>query len=75
MRATNDVRFALRTLRRHPAFTTAAILASQLFGVGQHDVAVFAGVPIVLIVVAVLASWLPAARAARVRPIETLRAD
>jgi hypothetical protein len=52
MRATNDVRFALRTLRRHPAFTTAAILASQLFGVGQHDVAVFAGVPIVLIVVA-----------------------
>src|ERR1043165_3755990 len=30
MLATNDVRFALRTLRRHPAFTTAAILSFGL---------------------------------------------
>lgn len=50
-------------------------LASQLFGVGRHDIAVFAGVPLVLLVVAIVASWLPAARAARVHPIETLRAD
>jgi putative ABC transport system permease protein len=49
-------------------------LATQLYGVGQHDLTVFAGVSIVLLVVAILASWVPGARAARVQPTETLRA-
>jgi ABC-type antimicrobial peptide transport system permease subunit len=39
------------------------------------DVAVFAGVPALLLVVAVVASWWPARRVARVDPIRALRAE
>ena len=50
-------------------------VAPLLFRVSPDDPPVMATVAIVLIVVAVVASWLPAARAARVDPIEALRAD
>ena len=50
-------------------------IATQLFGIGAHDPVVFVAVPALLLTVAVIASWLPARRAALVDPQVTLRAD
>jgi putative ABC transport system permease protein len=49
-------------------------LASFLFGVPVHDVVTFATVPAVLLVVAAVASFVPALRAARLDPLKVLRA-
>ncbi|HEU4787285.1 MAG TPA: ABC transporter permease, partial [Gemmatimonadaceae bacterium] len=50
-------------------------VAPLLFQVSPKDPPVMATVVVVLVGVAMLASWLPAARAARVDPIQALRAD
>ena len=50
-------------------------LASMLFGVGTRDVATFGGAAVTLLVVALIAAFLPARRAARVDPMIALRAD
>jgi ABC-type antimicrobial peptide transport system permease subunit len=57
------------------AWATAQLLASQLYGVEPHDAVSFSAVPLVLIAIALLASWLPARRALAVDPVETLRAE
>lgn len=49
--------------------------SSLLFGVTAHDPATYGGVALLLIVVAALASWLPARRAIRVEPAAALRQD
>jgi predicted permease len=51
------------------------LIASQLYGVSRTDPVVMAGVALVLIVAAVLASWLPARRASRVAPSVALRSE
>jgi putative ABC transport system permease protein len=51
------------------------VLESLLYGVKPTDPIVFAGIAVGLVLVALLASWLPARRAARFDPIITLRAD
>lgn len=56
----------------------AALLAVRamqglLFGISAHDPLTFAAVPLVLAATALLASWLPARRAARIDPMEALR--
>lgn len=48
-------------------------LQNFLFGVTSHDLASFAGVALLLIAVAALASVVPARRAARVDPVRVLR--
>jgi ABC-type lipoprotein release transport system permease subunit len=48
---------------------------SLLFGVKPSDPATFLLVPLTLAAVAALASYVPARRAVRVDPIETLRHD
>ena len=52
---------------------TASMMASLLYGVHPHDPAVFLIVPLLLLAVAALASYLPARRATKVNPIVALR--
>jgi putative ABC transport system permease protein len=55
------------------AFGLARLIKSFLFGVTTSDPLAFAGVPVVLAAVALLAVWLPAVRASRVDPMRALR--
>ena len=55
------------------ALYLARFMAPLLYGVETRDPATFASAPILLIGVTLAASWIPAARATRVDPIETLR--
>lgn len=55
------------------AIYLARYMAPLLFGVGTRDPITFAVVPLLLMLVALAASWIPAVRATRVDPIVTLR--
>ena len=50
-------------------------MASLLFGVNPIDTLVFTSVPVLLSLVALLASYLPARSAVRLDPMEALRHD
>jgi predicted permease len=55
------------------SFATNRLLAGQLFGLSPHDPILLGTVSVALLLVAVLACWAPARRAARVDPMEALR--
>jgi len=57
------------------ALAASGVLRAILYGISPRDVTVFAGVPVVLLIVALGASLLPARRAAKVDPIVALRCD
>ena len=52
---------------------SASLMASLLYGVRPHDSLVFLVVPLLLFVIAVVASYLPARRATKVNPMISLR--
>jgi len=53
----------------------APLISSLLYGVRPLDPEVFIAVPLILMVVVPLASYIPAWRAARVNPIVALRRE
>jgi ABC-type antimicrobial peptide transport system permease subunit len=57
------------------ALAATRVLAGLLFGVSPLDPATLAAAAIVMLVVAALATWLPARRASGVDPAEALRAE
>jgi predicted permease len=57
------------------ALVLSSVLGAQLYEVSPKDPVVFAGVALVLVIVAVLASGVPARRAARVDPAIALRSE
>ena len=57
------------------ALGLSRLISSLLYGVAPHDPITLGGVTLSLLLVAAVASWLPAMRAARIDPIEALRAD
>jgi putative ABC transport system permease protein len=57
------------------AWAMTRLLRTLLFGVGERDPVTFAAVAALLATVALVASWLPARRAARVDPLSAMRAE
>jgi ABC-type antimicrobial peptide transport system permease subunit len=58
--------------------TTLALsrtIESLLYGVGPRDPTVFAMTTLLLVVVALLACWIPARRGARLSPLDALRSE
>jgi predicted permease len=55
------------------AWVLARLIQAFLFGVKPRDPLVFIAVPLMLALVALAAVWLPANRAAKVSPVESLR--
>jgi ABC-type antimicrobial peptide transport system permease subunit len=57
------------------ALASTRVLESLLYGVSARDPLTFAALAALLAAVALVASWLPARRAARVNPMVAIRAD
>ncbi len=57
------------------SFVSMRFLASQLWQISPHDPLTLAVVIGILIVVGLVASYIPSLSAMRVNPVETLRAD
>jgi len=55
------------------SFALSRFMANLLFGLSAQDPITFAGVPLLLGVVAIIACWIPAQRATRVDPVIALR--
>jgi predicted permease len=57
------------------SFGLTRLLSTFLFGVKPWDPAVFVSAPLILTAIALVAVWLPAARASKVDPMQALRAE
>jgi putative ABC transport system permease protein len=57
------------------SFGLTRLISSFLFGVKSWDPLAFITIPVLLMMVALLAVWLPAARASRLDPMRALRVE
>ncbi len=57
------------------AMALTGLMSSLLFGISPMDPVTYAAVPVVLVMAATLASYLPARRASMVDPVEALKAE
>jgi putative ABC transport system permease protein len=57
------------------ALALSGLLKSLLFGIGPRDPLTFIAAPAIFVAVALVAAYVPARRAARVSPMEALRAE
>jgi len=57
------------------ALLSARLATSMLYGVRPYDLATFSVVPLLLVLVTLLACWIPSRRASRVDPMVALRVD
>ena len=57
------------------ALASSRVMASQLYGVSARDPLIFFGVAMVLALVALAATYLPAIRAARIDPVLALQSE
>ena len=57
------------------AFATTRLIQSQLFGVSRMDPATIAGVAVLLLVISLLACFIPARRTRKLNPLRALRAE
>ena len=57
------------------AYGLSRYMSTLLFGVAARDPLVFVGVPLLLAVIALLAVWIPAARASQIDPLDALRSS
>jgi ABC-type lipoprotein release transport system permease subunit len=76
----SDLRFAGRVLRKSPlglilAAAATRLIAGFLFGVSPLDAGTFVAMSILFVAVAMVASYLPARRAAAADPVLPLRAE
>jgi ABC-type antimicrobial peptide transport system permease subunit len=55
------------------AFALTRVIAGMLFGVRATDSVTFVGVSLMLLCIAVIASYIPALRATRIDPVIALR--
>ena len=57
------------------AWAFSRLLSAALFGLAELDLMTFGFVSLTLAAAVLAASWMPAARATRVDPVEALRSD
>ena len=57
------------------AWMLSRLASSFLYGIQPHDLLTFTIVPIFLVVIAFIACWLPARRAASIDPVQALRTE
>ena len=57
------------------AFGLTRLMSSLLFGVSKTDPMTFASVPVIIVIVSLVASYLPARRATRVDPMTAVRSE
>ncbi len=57
------------------AFALTRLMRALLYGISPTDPATFVGVSALLLVIALVATYLPARRAARVDPVQALRSE